>query len=271
MLPSLQNFRAASLETIEDYLRLYQEGPDRVNSRHAADRWRSIKPYAKFESVIHIKVRLRAGPSDEFNLIVHRVPARHHKAHRAVFLDNFVYAGRNRADFGSDGHANCVFPIGKLGHASNDIITRSMPIRSAIWLVRNDDVPKIPRDFRSAGVLTFEFPFPQIDQIRRPGVMGILDRNIDYAASGKERLIESIPSVVDSFRDLPCKDRGDGSYKLHLKDLLASCWISFNKAGNPVVVAEESFYRLFSLQECRVAPFDQLARRVETAQIQSPT
>ena len=121
---------------------------------------------------------------------------------------------RSLADTGERAEADCMLPIGYLGHSMKQIVASGVPITSGIWLLPFYDLPKVGGDF-FATEITFD-----LAGTLHPGEVRSRPRLSKCYTSRVETLIERVPDIVQGLGGLASDGARQSSVCLDLEAMV---------------------------------------------------
>jgi len=252
MVASDEQFQASSFEAFYDSVSFSRECFKSRFSNGSIRKSGVLKEYLKVDSlaVAHVQVPY---PPHQLYFVVHRVPPPGRNGHCVHKVGPDFPAGPAGGHAG-DGQSNCMLFVGDGGERTDRVVASGVAIRSRIWLMTGENIPKPLVD------AAFLQESHEIRWPLRPRVIHRLGGPPRGEVPGCERsLIERVPESSQRLGGLPPESSRKGLHESNLKDLLACIRIDLSDADCRVRLKEIPGSGV-ELRNCLVCPTDRLLR-----------
>lgn len=196
-------FRYSSLKSVQAVLRVLPKLSEGRQCRDEAELRRRgfIKSYIHRDAVLITRLRwgLPGPPHEFYAVFVRDWLGRHRQAGEYNRAGSVELLGHGpEVDGSSSGHfeADGVLCVRERGYGANKGAPAFVRVRSRVWFLASDQIPKLARDALFPGFLIDEFMGEPTRTIH-PRVVRIFDRLPYGSASCEEHLIERVPQVVE--------------------------------------------------------------------------
>lgn len=144
-----QQFGGLRLQDLDCLLRLLEKGCEALGDRLTWKRGGPVKSYVEINGLLILNLRSKSN-GERYKLILHRLP-KFFDLGEELKVSGLDYVARLNMDIALgrlNGNDNTygMLPICYLGQSATNVVCGGVPIRSAVWLQREESVPELSRD-----------------------------------------------------------------------------------------------------------------------------